>query len=250
MEKIYKLLHKRYDGNFSKSTRVKNKREDMEKMFKIYRIDYSEDNELDFFNNEIIYQGIVNKRRLEDAHFEGGILMHDFYETLDYNEKRRLMNYEIEKAKPEVPSIVSEEQMIYIPFLDRRMNQIYDNEMVLFDIKKYNYYKDNFKQIMIDFHEYGNVFYNESFCSASLIYEHENTMTLYDRAMNCLYFVVDLKLVNHLTLINKVDVSVLKNLSFAFYNGPTEEFVELLIGLQLIREKDVKKVRKLLKKGK
>ena len=250
MEKIYKLLHKRYDRNFSKSTRVKHKREEMEKLFKAYKIDYNENDELDFFNNEILYQGIVNKQKLETAHFEGRILMHDFYETLDYNEKRRLMNYEIEKAKTGSPFAISEGQTIYIPFFNRKMNQIYDNEMVLFDIKKYSYYKNNFKQIMIRFLEYGNIFYNEAFCSVVLIYEDKNTIALFDRTMNCLYFIIDSKLVNHLTLIKKKDSSILKALSFIYFNESIEVFIEHLIVLELIREKDAKKIRKLLRKGK
>jgi len=248
MEKIYKLLHKHYDIDLLKSSKVKAKREIMEKTFKLYHIPYQEENELDYFNNEIIYQGIRNKQKIETAHFEGRVIMNDFYDTLDYEEKRRLMNYETSKAKASLPFIISEKKPIYIPFFDQRMNQIYDNEMVLFDIKKYSYYKENFKQIMIDFKSYGNQFYQLNFCSAKLIYTQDDKLALFNEINNCIYFVDNSKLVNHLTLIKPLESFVLKEICYTFFNETIQMMVELLIRFELIKEKDIKKVNKLLKK--
>ncbi|MDF9825337.1 hypothetical protein M2475_001768 [Breznakia sp. PF5-3] len=251
MDKVYKLLHKKYDKKFNKTSSVKEKKIEMENLFKSYNIEYKQENELSFFHNEICYQGILNKQEIERAYFEGKVLMNDFYDTLDYEEKKRLMNYEIQKVKPTLPYRMVEGKPIFIPFFDFRLNQIYENEMVLFDIKKYNYYVRRFENIMIDFHSlYDNQFYGNDFCSAELVYENQNQLSLYCDLTTCLYFVEDLKLVNHLTLRKKMDEEILKNISYSYFNVSFIEFIDLLEGLELIEAKEMKKIRKMIKKGK
>lgn len=251
MEKIFKVLHKKYDQKFDKIETIKTKRAAMEALFKQCKLAYKQCDDLAFFHNEIIYQGILNKQAIENAYFEGRVLMDDFYDTLDYAEKQRMMNYEIEKVKPSLPFVVYKGEAMYIPFLDLRMNAIYRKEMVLFDIKKYNYYVRRFEQIMIDAHEaYGNIVYNAAFCSAYMVYEYEQQIGLYCEANQCLYFIEHHTLVNHLTCIHEVSIEIMKNICYSFFHSSFDEFIALLEGLSLIKEKELKKIHKYRKRMK
>ena len=94
MKKVIDFINKKYDTNFFKNSYVKNKNALMEPVFKENRISFKDNDELQFFRNEIIYLGLKHKREIENAYFEGKTMMQDYYDTLDYEEKVRLINYE------------------------------------------------------------------------------------------------------------------------------------------------------------
>lgn len=252
MEKIFKLLHKHYDISLMKLSEVKKKQEDMRLLFKQFDIESSKRNsDIDFFYNEVMYQGILNKQAIETAYFEGKVMMNDYYTTLDYGEKRRLMNYETSKAMVGLPSCLYDEKVIYIPFFDERMNEVYKQEMVLFDIKKYNYYVRHFKNIMQPFYVmYGNRFYNAAFCSAVLVYEDEDNLALYCKLNQCLYFIKNQQELNHITIPVEVEEAMLERLSYAYFHLSFEEFIENIETLGFLKEKEMRKIRLIMKKVK
>lgn len=249
MDKLFEVLHKAYDKNFYKQKEVKAKKEEMEQLFKKWKIPYTFHDAYDYFHNEIIAKGIENKQAFENCHSETRVKMVDFYSTLNYDEKRRLMNREVELIEPKLPKRVVDGISIYVPFFDKRMNEIYHNEMVLYDIKKYGYYKERFENAMHDISMYGNVFYDEDFCSAKKVYEEANTFALYDAKLRCLYFIKDQKLVQHISFPVDVDIATLMKLSHVYFHNSTEVFVNALMDEQLILPKEKKKLIGMLRKG-
>ncbi|OCN04604.1 hypothetical protein A4S06_10995 [Erysipelotrichaceae bacterium MTC7] len=249
MNKLLEVLHKAYDKDFYKQKAVKEKKQQMEETFKKWKIPYTFHHALDYFHNEIIMQGIKNKQAFETCHSETRVKMVDFYQTLNYDEKRRLMNREIELIEPNLPKRMVDDVAIYVPFFDKRMNEIYHNEMVLYDIKKYGYYKERFENAMQDIQNYGNIFYQEDFCSAKKVFEEDTKLALYYEPTHCLYFIKDGKLVEHLSFPVAVEALTLMQISYVYFHKSVEVLVNTLMDEQLILPKEKKKLIGMLRKG-
>lgn len=247
MDKIIDFLNKKYDKKFFKSSFVENKNKLMGPLFKEDQLELKQDNELSFFYNEIVYQGILNKRKIEKAYFEARNIMNDYYETLDYKEKVRLVSYEIHKAAENIDHVEINGEKIFIPFFDERMNEIYYDEMNLFDIKRYNRYLTDYKDI-IKKDLYGRAFYIEPFCSAKVVFENDNEFTLHSKFNNALYFIKDGLLVDHLSLIRTLTNEEMNVVSTNYFFNDPEAFVYILKKYELIMPKHINKIDKILKK--
>lgn len=242
MNKIYKILHKKLDHNLAKDKNFCKRKKQMETVFNNEHLNYMDKDAFSYYQNEIIYQGIHNKKMIEDAYFQGMVKMQDYFEHLDYNEKKRLMNYEIVDCLKDLSYFEYHGEKIYIPFFDERMNQIYQKEMVLFELKQYHriiyQYEDLFR-----FNRYGWKIYASSFSSLRLIQQKDTFASLFDEYTNRLFFLEQEQMVEFLTL-KVYDEICLERLSDAFFNKSWEEFITILADSKNIDEKLVKKLRK------
>lgn len=250
MEKILKILNKRYDKKFYSYPEHKQKEKMMKTCFEEYKLDFISETPLDYFLNEIIYQGIQNKEAIEKAYFLGKQAMEDYYDTLDYLEKQRLMNFEIKMALEQLTPVMDAQQAIYIPFFTASMNAIYTNDMARFDIPSYRNYVRNFIKIYNDpIALYGYHFFIPEYTSGILVYEGEDTIALFNKVNKTLYFIQNDAYENHLIMIQDVDIDTLKAIAKAYFEGNPTTFVETLRGLEFIHAKDIKKIDTLVRKA-
>lgn len=241
MEKTIKLLHKKLDKKFKGDYfKVESKR--MEELFNFDKLPFINKTEFDFYKNQIVYRAIQNKQSIEKAYKEARIKMDDYYDALSYEQKNRLMDYEIKTALKDMISFKYNDQNIYIPFFDERLNTIYENEMVLFDLKKYAdimlYYDSLMKKNL-----YGYVVYDSSFSDLELIHVNEGQCALYCHKRNKLYFLMNYEMVDYLTL-PYIDKEHLVQLSVSYFNNDTDKLVDDLYAFTYIDEKLYKKFTK------
>ena len=81
---------------------------------KIYR---REKSDLDYIHNEIIYQGLLNKKAFENAYEELRSELYDSWEHMEYDEKVNYINRVMDPLKITMPSFSFQETTITIPFL-------------------------------------------------------------------------------------------------------------------------------------
>ncbi len=247
MKKVIDFINKKYDTNFFKNSYVKNKNTLMEPVFKENRISIKDNDELQFFRNEIIYLGLKHKREIENAYFEGKTMMQDYYDTLDYEEKVRLINYETNSVITKMPFEIYNDKKIYIPFLDEKMNHVYREEMALFDLKLYHRYQFDCNEIFKN-DLYGWFFYDGIYTNANVIYQENEHVALYSNAVMRLYFFENDKLVDHLSLIDSKSLDVLKKICDLYFQKDLISLISYLKDSGLIKEKDIKKTEKILSK--
>lgn len=103
-----------------------------------YSISLPIKNENDFFYFESLVFTLKNKEKLEGVFVSTYDDMIDYWQTLTYNERKRLMNIEIDRALQEMEYVESNGKINYVPCFNDRINEIYKNEMVLFELKQYH----------------------------------------------------------------------------------------------------------------
>ncbi|MFV0382189.1 MAG: hypothetical protein ACK5KR_08235 [Breznakia sp.] len=248
MNKVFKRLHKRLDHPLDTDQAYKKKLQQMHLAFQRVHLDYAQKNILSFLYNEIIYQGILNKQAIERAYAEAKNMMNDNYQSLDYSEKRRLLTYETQLVAHCLPNQKIQNQNIYIPFFNEEWNRIYDDEMVLFDLKKYQNYIDDFKDIMVNKHYYGHIFLNPKFCSGEIFYEKDDFFAVMFYMQHCLYFYHGNSELCHISLPRDTSRDILAHIAILFFEQNEKTFIEYILQLVALKERDKKYILKQLAK--
>lgn len=243
MDKIFKILHKKLDQNLKKDKQINDRKKLFEDTLKEDKLEYVDNSAFSYYENEIIYRSIMNKRAIEDAYFQGLAKMNDFYSTLDFKEKQRMMNYEIHEQLQSLPHFVVDDTNIYIPFFDEKMNRIYQNEIVLFDLKQYREIVRNYQHLMVK-HHYGIHVYDASFSSLVWVAQFKSQVALFDPHTKRLFFMDDFVMSEFVTLPVASEMSLLQELSTAYFYKEKETFITLLHDSHNIDDKLMKKLNK------
>lgn len=242
MEKLYKILHKKLDKKVEKNSEYKQMKQRIQKVLKADGIEIKERDAFHIYRQEIIAKGIVNKKAIENAYFEGHVKMNDYYDNLDFKEKQRMMNYEISECCKNLISFSSGDETIYIPFFDEKLNRIYSSEIVLFDLKQYHrivhQYNDLFQE-----NYYGMKAFQSSFSSLNVIGEYKVMATLYDSITHRLFFMNQNDMMDYITLTMDDD-DTLQKLSLAYFYNDKNLLINTLLESGNISEKLAKKLSK------
>lgn len=241
MEKILKVLHKKLDTKENVEF-FKQKNKEMESLFNFDKIPFVNKKEFDFYKNEIIYYGILNKQAIEKAYKKARIDMEDYYDTLNYEQKYKLMDYEIKKCLEDLNCFKYEEDDIYIPFFDVDLNRTYKNEMTLFDIKKYAdlmlFYKEKMQM-----NRYGYAVYNSAFSSLQYILESNTLCAVYCEKRGRLYFLNAFEMEDYISIKN-ASKSVLETIAVCYFKKDVDGVLHCLYEHKALDEKTYNKIMK------
>lgn len=242
MKKITKLLHKKLDQNIEKNKAYKKRVQQMDALFKEESITFDEKDILVYFKKEITYRGILNKRAIENAYLEGYTKMHDYFDTLDYVEKQRLMHMEIQFVCANLTHFVYEGQAIYIPFFDVKLNSIYEKETVLFSLKQYRSLFSKYQEQMNTFN-YGMHVYQSTFSSVYFVYGYANQYAIYSQELSRLYIIEEEKGVDFIS-VAQMSEEYMVSICEAYFNQDRETFINELLASGNIDEKLAEKLHK------
>lgn len=119
-----------------------------------YKVDHKIKKDEDFFYLECLITTLKNKETFEGAFVKTFDDMIDYWQTLNYEERKRLVNVDIDKTIEQLPYVIKNNEKHYLPCFNQKMNAIYRTEMVLFELKQYNRLrfecKDLIERIPID----------------------------------------------------------------------------------------------------
>ncbi|MEG0264714.1 MAG: hypothetical protein RSC93_05740 [Erysipelotrichaceae bacterium] len=186
MEKILKLCNKYYNLKYEKSLTYQTLYKELKVLNEKYHLTLYDGNEFDCFKNEILYHSLCNKIAFEECFLKTYVSMHDYWYDLDYKERKHQMNVDIDGMRASLPMFLYQDQCIYLPIFDEKMNRLYLDEMVLFDLKQYGKIRNEFKAY-IKIPRYGKALYESKFTSLEFIKEIEDTTWVYARELNRLY---------------------------------------------------------------
>lgn len=134
----------------------------------------------DTFNlilNDGLIKSVLNKEKLDYLYVKVCSNLYEILPTLDYNDKKRLINLDTMSEKESMLQFNSRrfERPIYVPFLDERFNDIYHQEMPLLDLKQYKLkLKEYGKNALNPLSYYGFDYLESEFINLINVYHDHN----------------------------------------------------------------------------
>lgn len=115
-----------------------------------YSLSLAISSDFDYFKSEVFMTSLSNKEIIEGYFIKIYDDMHDYWQTLTFQEKKKLVNIEIESHIADLKYVSRNDQKEYIAFFDTRINNVYSSERALFELKQYNALRFNFKELVQD----------------------------------------------------------------------------------------------------
>lgn len=144
--------------------------------------------EFDMFDYEILMRSRKNQKSIDETYEMFYSLNQDALEYVSYEQRRKMFVSDLEFALKKLSFFEYNNQKIYIPHLEPRMNEryIHDYEMLL--LKQHQEYLKNYsvnKKTIISL--YGNRVYRTDFSSLEVVYEDNRHICLYYDEMHTIY---------------------------------------------------------------
>ena len=244
MDKVLSILHKKMDKDLNKNREYRKRKQKYQALLREEKFECKNKDAFAYYEQEVIYRGIENKRRIENAYQQGRIKMSEYYEILDFQEKQKLMDYEIRPCLESLSHFVHQGSEIYIPFFNDQLNRIYAYEIILLDLKQYHRLMRDY-QDQVEFNRYGNETYKSTFSSLEAVGEYKEWMTCYDTLTDRLFFLNGGQCKDYITL-NRCDDELLRTLSLAYFYQDASRLIDLLLASENINQKTADKCRKQL----
>ena len=201
----------------------------------------------DYFYFEVLIETLKNKEVIEGSFVKSFDDMYDYWQTLTYEEKKRMINTDLEKNIQNLKYVLMDNQKYYVPVMNDKINAIYEKEMVLFELKQYNKLRFDCKD-MIDQYKITLPMVQYHFTSLEYIQGNEEDYWCYCKVNHLIYH-----------FVNSIIEEVFPIIGF---NGNIEELIEFvslyqkdeitctqfLIEKKWISEKMIKKMEKILRK--
>lgn len=251
MTQIEKILQKKYKDKILKLSIYKKKLLKQQELLKEYRIPCNPKDDFSYFQSEVLYESIYNKKRLEDSFMESFVEMQDFWFDLDYKERNHLVHVDINRRCLDLKHFQYQDQLIYIPIFDEKMNHIYANEIVSLELKQYRLLTKDFSN-QIRNGIYGSLPYQNHFSSADFVAEDEHGYCLYFSKLNRFYYIVN-EVCERILPLDPERKELLKDeekrlLAMAFMQSDEKTLGNLILQYQCVNERTHKKIEKYLNK--
>lgn len=146
--------------------------------------------EFDMFDIELILNGFITKNKIDEAYQMFLNENYDILNYLNYEEKRKMFNHDIESLLNTLPSFYDQKSntQIYIPFLEPFINRRYIEDYAVLMLKQHNDYVKNYKaHIHSATKLYGNGIYRTDFSSLKIVYEDDRHVCLYFDQLYMIY---------------------------------------------------------------
>lgn len=209
-------------------------------------------NEFDLFDFEILYNGLLAQNRIENTY---DIFLSQHYDLLDYlnyEEKRKMFNNDIQSTLKEFPHFYDEKSdtEIYIPYLEPFVNKRYTDDYQLLLLKQHREYLNHYKvsqDTPVKLYGYG--IYLTDFSSLENVYEDDRHLCLYFDPLKTIYIYKkdDGQLLNHVIIKDQhsdadIHIEDVKTIAYQIETYLYKECLDFMKEKGLICEKTYKKV--------
>ncbi|MGN1344303.1 MAG: hypothetical protein ACI4U3_06965 [Traorella sp.] len=247
--KWLKKILKHEEKKLLKTTQVNKNIKEYQKYLNFYHIKHSQKTEIDYFYCEALIQTLKNKELIENTFVISYDNMVDYWQTLTYEERKRLINIDIQQAIQNIPHVIRNNQNYYLPIMNDRMNKLYENEMVLFELKQYNRLRFDCKD-MIEQEQLSLDLVQYHFTSLEYVLGDENNFYAYCSINETLYHFVDHQIMDSFTLIHISNLYDLDSFIDFYENKDEINCINYVIEKKMISDKMIKKVTKKLERRK
>ncbi len=247
MKQLIKLCEKDSTKKLLKLEETKKQINEMNTLFAQCSLNLPMKTEADFFFAQLVNRSLLSKQAFETVFYKAYYDMADYWQTLNYTEKKRLVNIEIEQLKANLPYVTRGGQRAYIPIFDERMNHIYSEEMVLFELKQYERLRFDFKTLIQETCLHSDEV-AAGFTSLTLISEQENGFVCWCEQNQTCYVYQNNQEKFSLPLPLCQNTDALKAFSVLLFNEDEDGALRMIIEQGWLSEKYCRKGEKLLVK--
>lgn len=190
MKKLSQLLNKSIKRSFDGSLEME--------LIRKYENEWSKQgqrfslkNELEYLYASVLARSIDNKMKLENSYVLVRDELNDFWMNLDYVERKRLVNIDMQKTLEELPSFMDMRngKEVYVAFLDERFNDIYREELIMLELPTYATLTYKYGPHVTPISQYNYDMFNGTFVPTQCILNKEGKVVLYNSSMKKLYFI-------------------------------------------------------------
>ena len=250
MKTLVEFLNKTYDQKLENHKEYKKTLKEMKNFLTENKVTCSKSDDIDCIHYEIYVSSIKNKQHFEEVFFDTYVKMYDYWYDLTYKERKQQMNVDIDACKQDMKHFMYEEEEIFMPCFDSRMNHLYNTEIVLLDLKQYHtFIRDFEKEIKDDL--YGVLPYENGFTSTQVYAQMGDSFVVYQPMVHRFYCFLHGHYTSCLSLdpkMQNIDEKELRMAAMLFLLGREEDLAQMLIESTLIPDKMKKKISKLLEK--
>lgn len=240
-----KILHKYHKQNIDRKV-LKHYQE----MSDEYGLKLKSKNTLDALKLSVFETALLNKKFFENKFEEIRNQNIDMWDIISFNERNFIIKCDIASLKIKQKHFKNDGENIYIPFFDKLLNKLYDDETAILELPQFfKLYKD-FKDKIISIDSYGLKPYIANMSRAKCIVHNEEYLVLYDEEISCFYK-MNLKECTRYPILESKDYSaetILKCSKSLLISD--DQFIDSLIEYEMLNPKCVKKINKLREKGK
>ena len=214
-----------------------------------YKIEKTQKTELDYFYTEALIQTLKNKEIFEGSFVKSYDDMHDYWQTLNYEERKKLINVDINKSIENLPFVLRDDGKYYLPIFNDKINKIYETEMVLFELKQYNKLRFDCKE-MIDKDTLPLECIKYNFTSLKYIDGNDNNYYAYCELNKTLYHVINNQYIEQFTFENCNSINDIYLFVQIYESKDEEQCLKFILNNELTSSKVLKKINKKLERRK
>ncbi|PXX76895.1 hypothetical protein [Dielma fastidiosa] len=247
MKQLIKLCEKDQREPLFKTQGCREQLPLIQSQFKADKLNLPIKSDLEFFYAQFLYRCILSKQAFETVFFKACYEMNDYWSSLNYLEKKRLINIEIDALKAALPYVMRNHKQVFIPMFDERMNDIYRDEMVLFELKQYAQLRYEYASLITQKSLSADVI-AAGFTELELIGEAEEQCFCFCKLNHRLYVLSNGQASYSLSLSQCAEPSELAELLPYLIQADERGALQLILSRQWLSEKALRKGEKLLSK--
>lgn len=250
--KFLKLLEKENGQDYRKNDKTKQIQKTIISSFQAFKIPIKIENELQYFNALITYQGLLNKQALEQCFEDTRRELYEIWDDISYQERSRLLYTRAVDVMNDLPYIKKDTHVIFIPFFDQLLNALYHKELAILELPQYFKLYKQFETRMESLNNYGLDIYDEGFIPIKNIIVQDDVRIFYYHPLKSLYKINQQYELTRYPL-NKLACQAIPHtkdlfaLAESLHNSTEIQLIEAFLGSNLIGDKSKKALQKYLK---
>jgi len=191
MKKLITILRKANNLTFKTTSEDSAYVKAMKTKYEEVHLPFEVKDDFSYFRSRIIYRAIQNKEAFEQSFDKTRNQLFEMWDTLNFQERNRLMNMELNQIKPGLPFMQGKEGKIWIPFFDDLLNSLYDHQIAIFELPQYFKLYKQFADKTIKIESRGIELWSAGFVEWINIAQDEKNLVFYYEPMHCLFRLTD-----------------------------------------------------------
>ncbi|TFG82065.1 MAG: hypothetical protein E4G74_03245 [Erysipelotrichales bacterium] len=187
MKKLILILRKANGLTFKATSEDTAYVKAMKAKFEEYRLPFDVRDDFSYFRNRIMYRSIQNKEAFEQSFDRTRNQLFEMWESLNFQERNRLANLELNRVKEGLPCLQLGEDRIWIPFFDDLLNSLYDHQIAIFELPQYFKLYRQFADKTMRIELRGLALWSAGFVDWINVAQNDTTLVFYYEPMHCLF---------------------------------------------------------------
>ncbi len=253
MKKLIQILRKANNLTFKSNSEDTAYVKAMKTKFEEYHLPFDVKDDFSYFRSRILYRSIQNKEAFEQSFDKTRNQLIELWDSLNYQERNRLANLDINQIKESLPYLASSEGRIWIPFFDDLLNSLYDHQIAIFELPQYFRLYRQFADKTIKLESRGIALWTSGFVEWLNVAQDDATLVFYYEPMHCLYRLNDRFELTAFPLYKtpetKANLENLRELGETLLKNEEYPFISALLESRLVDDKTKLRIGAYVKKN-